>query len=267
MRLASIPSAADPAVAGEAMPGVRLLGAVQRMMRTGMAMARGVNRIARHRLMGQDLSQLAPPGFNPTLANALILQAVSWTAALRERLRALAVPPSFVPDAPKSERGPRERGGAFSLPAGRPAPTDDDWHDWRELARPWRIGPSGVAVAERAIAGLTNGQVVTRICGNLGRAATELGAEADVARIAALEAAARALCPDADADAHPAGDAPADAAGDALGDVPADVIPPDVAADPGGGADCASGAWAALSPPFAPETGVPRDPRWPPPPD
>ena len=62
--------------------GLLLLGMVLRMMRTGRAMARCVNRIALQRLMGQDLARLAPPGFNPTLANALVLQAVSWTAAL-----------------------------------------------------------------------------------------------------------------------------------------------------------------------------------------
>ncbi len=249
----------------------------QRIMRAGMAMARGVNRIARHRLAGGDLTRLAPPGFNPTFANALIVQAVGWTAALRERLRAVAVPPAFVPAPPqaqpeplKPERAPRARGAAFCLPESTWEPAEDDWHDWRELARPLRIGPSGVAVAARAIAGLSDQQVVTQICGNLSRAAAELGAEADVARIAALEAAAKALCPeaalcaDSDSSTNSAGDAPGDPPGDAPGDIiPAEVVEDD-AADPGGGTDGASGAWVAQPPPPEPEGWAGRAP---PPPD
>jgi hypothetical protein len=239
-----------------------MLGVAQRILRAGMAMARGVNRIARHRLAGGDLSRLAPPGFNPTFANALIVQAVGWTAALRERLRAVAVPPAFVPAPPqpqpeplKPERGPRARGAAFCLPESTWEPAEDDWHDWRDLARPWRIGPSGLAVSARAIAGLSDQQVVTQVCDNLSRAAAELGAEADVARIAALEAAAKALCPEAalcaDADAPPEADGAADAAeGDGSKD---------------GGADRAPDAWTTGPQPPLPASGAGHDP--PPPPD
>ncbi len=241
--------------------GQRMLGVAQRILRAGMAMARGVNRIARHHMAGEDLSRLAPPGFNPTFANALIVQAVGWTAALRERLRAVAVPPAFVPAAPqaqpeppKPERGPRARGAAFYLPEGTWEPAENDWHDWRELARPWRIGPTGLAVSARAIAGLSDQQVVTQVCDNLSRAAAELGAEADVARIAALEAAAKALCPEAAL--CPDADAPDEATeDDGAKDGPA---------DPGGGTDDAPDVLAAGPLPEQPATGPSRDP---PPPD
>ncbi len=187
--------------------GRRLLGLVQRMMQTGMAMARGINLIARQRLAGQALSRLGPAGFNPTLASALVVQAVAWTAALRERLLVMAVRPPFTPGLAKAQRGPQSRGAPFCPPENLAEPTPEDWHNWQELARPWRMGPGGVAVGTRAIAGLSDREVVAQICDNLRRAAAELGAEADVGRIAALEAAARALCPEADAGDEDAADA------------------------------------------------------------
>jgi len=245
MSLAPALAVADPTPAGEAVPaGVRLLGLVQRMMRTGLAMARCVGQIARHRLAGQELAAIAPAGFDPTMTNALVVMAVAWTAALRERLRMLVAPASFVPaGASVAERGPRGHGTAHYLPEGfEPAP--GEWHDWRDLAKPWRVGPGSLAVAQRAIARLSDAEVVAQICSNLQRAATALGAEADVERIAALETAARALCPEETV--------LADADGDA--------------AEPGGGARVAAGAWAAPSPASAPEAWAGRDPP-PPPPD
>ncbi len=185
----------------------RLLGLLQRMLQTGMAMARGVNLIARQRLAGQDLSLLGPAGFNPTLASALVVQAVAWTAALRERLLVMAVRPPFTRGLPRPDRAPQGRSARFCPPDNLAEPTPEDWHNWQELARPWRMGPGGIAVATRAIAGLPDREVVAQICGKLSQAAAELGAEADVARIAALEAAARALCPEADAAEGNAGDA------------------------------------------------------------
>ena len=137
---------------------------------------------------------MAPAGFNPTLTNALVVKAVGWTAALRERLLALAGPRALVPGLPMLERAPQARGAAAGLlPEDAAEAAEGDWHDWAELARPWRMGPGGVAVSARAIATLSTREVVSQICGNLRRAAAELGAEADVERIAALEAAARAL--------------------------------------------------------------------------
>jgi hypothetical protein len=193
------------------MSGVRLLGFVQRMLLTGMAMARGINRIARQKLEGQDLARMAPAGFNATATNGLIVQAVAWTAALRERLLALAGRPSFVARssgsrAPKGQGAPRGRGTGSYLPEVVPEQAEGDWHDWRELARPWRMGPSGIAVATRMMAGLSNAEVITEICAKLSQAAEQLGAEADVGRIAEIEAAARALCPDVDAAPEEAGE-------------------------------------------------------------
>jgi hypothetical protein len=209
MSFSSTFSAADAPDEGGAMPGGqapgaesggrRLVGLVQRMLQTGMAMARGINLIARQRLAGQDLRKLGPAGFNPTLASALVVQAVAWTAALRERLLVMAVRPPFTRGLPRPDRAPQGRSTPFCPPENLAEPTAEDWHNWQELARPWRMGPSGVAVGTRAIAGLPDREVVAQICDNLRRAAAELGAEADVARIAALEAAARALCPEADA--------------------------------------------------------------------
>jgi hypothetical protein len=224
------------------MPGVRLLGFVQRMLLTGMAMARGINRIARQKLEGQDLARMAPQGFNATRTNGLVVQAVAWTAALRERLLAVAGRPSFVPKssgsrAPKGQGAPRGRGTGSYLAEAVPEPTEGDWHDWLELARPWRMGPSGVAVATRMIAGLSNAEVVTAICSKLSQAADQLGAEADVGRIAEIEAAARALCPDVDAAPEEAGESKG-----------------------------ASGGWEARPPPCSAESGVDREPP-PKPPD
>jgi hypothetical protein len=181
------------------------------MLLTGMAMARGINRIARQRLEGQDLARMAPAGFNATATNGLIVQAVAWTAALRERLLVLAGRPSFVSRssgsrAPKGQGAPRGRGAGSYLPETVPEHVAGDWHDWLELAKPWRMGPSGVAVATRMIAGLSNAEVVTEICAKLSQAAAQLGADADVGRIAEMEAAARALCPDVDAPPEEAGE-------------------------------------------------------------
>jgi len=243
MNAASAAAADDTPIEGGAMPGVRLLGLVQRMMQTGWAMARCVNRIARRRLEGQDLALMAPAGFNATLTNSLVVQAVAWTAALRERLLALAGRPSFVP-ASGSSRGhgaPRGRGTGSYLPEAVAEAAEGDWHDWQELARPWRMGPSGVAVAANAIAALSNAEVVTAICSKLSQAAEQLGAEADVGRIAAIEAAARALCPDVGAAA-------------------------DEARKSGGDADCGSGVWEAASPPCGAESAADSEPP-PEPPD
>jgi hypothetical protein len=254
MSFSSTFSAADPLGESGAMPGAqgpgtegggrRLLGLVQRMIQTGMAMARGVNLIARQRLAGQDLSLLGPAGFNPTLASALVVQAVAWTAALRERLMVMAVRPPFTRGLPRPDRAPQGRSAPFCPPENLAEPTAQDWHNWQELARPWRMGPGGVAVATRAIAGMPDREVVAQICGKLSQAAAELGAEADVARIAALEAAARALCPDVDA------------APDATEDGPVDS----------GGAEGGPDVWDVGSPPDGSAAGVGRD-RPPPAPD
>jgi hypothetical protein len=82
------------------------------------------------------------------------------------------------------------------LPEASPEAAADPWNDWRELAKPLRIGPGGVAAAERAIDGLPDQDVVSNVCDKLKRVADDLGADADVARIAAMEAAALALCPE-----------------------------------------------------------------------
>jgi hypothetical protein len=215
MTAASAAAGIDPPLAGGAMPETpsrteRLLGFLQRFKQTGIAMARGVSRIARQRLHGVDLSKLGPAGFNPTLANGLVGDAMAWTAALRERLLAV-VRPALVPDphkATRTERAPQARGQTLKdlLPACVPNPTEADWHNYRDLAEPVRVGQNGVAFTEHLIAGLSDRQVVTEICGFLRRAAQELGAEADVARIDAMKAAALALCPEAD----PTADGPAD---------------------------------------------------------
>jgi len=162
------------------MRGRRLLGMVQRIMRTGMAMARGINRIARQRLAGEDLERLAPAGFNPTSTNALVVEAVGWTAALRERLLALAGRPmlAFAPGLPKAERAPQARGAAPYLTEITYEVSADDHHDWPELARPLRIGPGGVAFAARMIAGLPDRAVVSVICGKLKQAADAIEHEA-----------------------------------------------------------------------------------------
>jgi hypothetical protein len=171
------------------------------MGQTGMAVARCINRIARQRLEGQDLRLLAPAGFRAPLTNSLIVQAVAWTAALRERLRAV-VAPAFVPatGVPKADRAPQGRGAAHYLPKAVPNPTEDDWlHDWRELAKPLRIGPAGVAAAARLIADKSNREVVAGVSDKLQRASAQLGAAADVDLIAAMEAEALALLREAEA--------------------------------------------------------------------
>ncbi len=204
--------------------GRLLLGYGQRMMDAGRQVVRHINLIARQRLEGQPLSRLGPAGFNPTAVNALAVEAVGWTAALRERLQAV-VPPTFRFRTKPSleEPTPPGRGVAHFLPKEVPNPTEDDWHVWRELAKPFRLGPGGVAAAMRLIAGMSNAAVVRGICERLRKALIQLGTEADVPLIAALQAAALALCPlvpapegaNADpeaaaaADAAPVADAPA----------------------------------------------------------
>jgi hypothetical protein len=105
-------------------------------------MAQGVNRIAREYLAGADLARLAPPGFNPTATHYLIVEAVSWTLALRQRLLAAVVPPAYASRLLKTERAAQARGVVPYLPRGMAA-VDDDGHDWVDLARPWRMGPGG----------------------------------------------------------------------------------------------------------------------------
>jgi hypothetical protein len=206
MSAASTPAADDPSVAGGAVSGGAgsdavfagrlLLGYGQRMMDAGRQVVRHINLIARQRLEGQPLSRLGPAGFNPTAVNALAVEAVGWTAALRERLQAV-VPPTFRFRTKPSleEPTPPGRGVAHFLPKEVPNPTEDDWHVWRELAKPFRLGPGGVAAAMRLIAGMSNAAVVRGICERLRKALIQLGTEADVPLIAALQAAALALCP------------------------------------------------------------------------
>jgi hypothetical protein len=211
-------------------PGAGLLRVVQRFMQASMTMARRVTWIAQQKLMGEDLSRLAPAGFDATATHHLVLAAAAWTAALRARLRAQQagqpVGP-LVPPVPKSPRAPHGRGRPqlVTVMYGQ-APGDP--HDWPALAKPWRIGPTGVAAALQLIADMSNRQVVSEICNNLRKAVVQLGAAADLPRIAALEAAARALCPEASASesggradgasrpraAHPSDDEPVDGADD-----------------------------------------------------
>jgi len=204
------------------MPGVGLLRFVQLFMKSGMATARRVTRIAQHRLMGKDWSRLAPAGFNATMTHVFVAEAVSMTVALRARLRArlLALAgepePPLVPELPKADRAPRGRAkGQRVTVIYQQEPGDP--HDWPALAKPLRIGPNGVAAALQLIEGKSNRVVVTEISDFLRRALAELGAAADVARIAALEAGARKLCEqmeEAEAAAEPAPAAePAAAAG------------------------------------------------------
>ncbi len=207
--------------------GQRLLGLVYRMGQTGMAVARCINRIARQRLEGQDISRMAPPGFSATHAHFLVVQAVAWTAALRERLLALAaVRPSLVAAGlPKAARAPQGRGAAHYLPDAVPNPTEDDWHDWRELAKPLRIGPGGVAAAMQQIAGKSNQEVVTGVCDTVSQALVQMGAGADVAGLEAIAAQARALLPELERAADKAAAAPAAEADGAPDGVTADVPP------------------------------------------
>jgi hypothetical protein len=166
---------------------------------------------------------------------------VAWTAALRERLLALAgrpllpLAPGLPKPEPKPERAPQGRRAASVWTEITYEATEADWMvDWPELAKPLRLGPGGVAHAARMIADKSDREVVTHICDYLQRAAAQLGAEADVARIAALQAAALALCPDAD----DAGDRPADpGAARAAPAEPAGSEP--VGSDPAGSAEAA----------------------------
>ncbi len=216
------------------MPGpspAGLLGFLQRFMQTGKAMAQGVNRIARQRLYGVDLSRLGPAGFDPTQAYAKVVKAMAWTAALRERLLAVARPVfAMDPHKPvRAKRAPQARGKTIMemLPDRVPNPTEADWHNYRSLAEPVRIGPGGVVYSAQEIAGLSDRQVVANICENLRLAAKELGAEADIARIDALKAGALALCPEAD-----------EAAVDAGKDEPPDVGKTGRASDSGDARSC-----------------------------
>ncbi len=247
MSFAATPAVANPPLAGgvvsASLPqtGKKLLGLMQRMMQTGWAMARHVRRIAREHLSGQDLAQLAPAGFDAFRTDARIGEAVAWTAALRERLRARAVPPAFAPELPKNqqsevERAPRGRGTPVTIEVDAgPEWTEGKLRAWIGLARPWRLGPDGVTFAAQKIAALSDRQVVAAICENLRLAAVALGAEADVARIAALEAAARALCPEVDGVSGEAGDAPAAWAGS--GPATTSDLDDEVQTEPEGGQD------------------------------
>jgi hypothetical protein len=169
-----------------------------------MAYARCVSGIEREHLTGVELARLAPAGFNATSTHYLVVEAVSWTAALRQRLRAqvdrrmLAIAAGL----PKVTRARQGRSAASFLPEASPEAAADPWNDWLDLAKPLRLGLGGVAVARRAIEKLSDRAVVTNICDKLKRAAAALGAEADLVRIAALEAAALALCPDVAAAAN-----------------------------------------------------------------
>ncbi len=63
---------------------------------------------------------------------------------------------------------PQARGVTIALlPEEVPERTAGDWHNWLDLVQPLRIGPSGVVYAARAIAGLSDRQVVTNICDHL----------------------------------------------------------------------------------------------------
>jgi len=179
--------------------GRRLLGLVHRIGQTGMAVVRGISRIAQQRLHGQDIRRMAPARFSATHTHYLVVQAMAWTAALRERLLALpAVRASFTAGTarPNPQRGPQGRGAAHYLPQAVPNPTEADWHDWRELAKPVRIGPAAVAAAMQQIADKSNDAVVAEVCEKLTKALVDFGAEADVAALEAMAAEARALLPE-----------------------------------------------------------------------
>ncbi len=188
---------------GEAPAGERLLRCVRRIMDAGRRMGRHINLIARQRLDGQPLRLLAPPGFNPTAVHALVLEAVAWTAALRERLLAVMPPPRFVGGSGKGERSPKGRGVAYYLPKQVPNPMpEDEGHNWHELAKPIRVDAGGIAAASGLMAGLSGEAAVEDICGKLQGASAELGAAADVGLLGALEDQARALLPLAAAEAE-----------------------------------------------------------------
>lgn len=210
------------APSGAALPGAALgaaraplLGMVQRLVQTAMAMARCLNGIAQQGMLGRPLPAWAPETFNPTMTNAFVVMAVALSAALRRRLFASVLRPVLV--APLADLGPEQQGphGPMPAKAASQARADDgmiDWYGrgdpaiagedaarqyafWQAYAQPVRVGPKGVAVAVQQIDGLSDAAVVAQICDHLRRAAEQLGAEADIARIDALEKAAKALCP------------------------------------------------------------------------
>ena len=212
------------------MPGVALLRVVQCFMVTSMRMALRLNRIAQQTVMGKNPSR--PPGFDPTKAHAFVVQAMALTAALRKRLRALVGQPEapMVADVPKAARRRRQRGTAGAMVTVTYEVPPGDYHDWAALVQPIRVGVAGVAATMEKIAGKSDRAVVDDICAYLRNAVGQLGAEADLPRIKALEAAALALCPEAEEDAaEDAGGAEADAA---------------AGAGPSGEAKCAAGARA-----------------------
>ena len=193
------------------MPGVALLRVVQCFMVTSMRMALRLNRIAQQTVMGKNPSR--PPGFDPTKAHAFVVQAMALTAALRKRLRALVGQPEapMVADLPKAARRRRQRGTAGAMVTVTYEVPPGDYHDWAALVQPIRVGVAGVAATMEKIAGKSDRAVVDDICAYLRNAVGQLGAEADLPRIKALEAAALALCPAA-ADAED-DDATTEAAG------------------------------------------------------
>jgi hypothetical protein len=68
------------------------------MRRAGRELGRCDTRIAQQKLLGHDLSRIVPAEFNATLTNAFVLEALAWTAALRERRLSVAgrpVPPGL----------------------------------------------------------------------------------------------------------------------------------------------------------------------------
>ena len=192
------------------MPGVALLRVVQCFMVTSMRMALRLNRIAQQTVMGKNPSR--PPGFDPTKAHAFVVQAMALTAALRKRLRALVGQPEapMVADVPKAARRRRQRGTAGAMVTVTYEVPPGDYHDWAALVQPIRVGVAGVAATMEKIAGKSDRAVVDDICAYLRNAVGQLGAEADLPRIKALEAAALALCPAAaDAEEAPGAETPA----------------------------------------------------------
>ncbi len=81
--------------------------------------------------------------------------------------------------------------------------------------------------------------MVANICENLRLAAKELGAEADIPRLAALKAAALALCPEADEAEKASDDGAAEAGGDTRMEVPGSS--PGMTGDDGPGSESGAG--------------------------
>lgn len=210
--------------------GAPLVGIVQRMRRTGIAMARCLNGIAQQGMLGRKLPVWAPETFNPTVTNAYVMLAVAWSAALRERLFATVLRPVLAANVPAARTGTQAQVAPNSARAPRAAGSGADggvvdWHGrsdparvgeeaarqyayWLEYAKPLRVGPKGVAVAVQQIDGLSDVAVVAQIGKYLRSAAEQLGAEADIVRIEALEKAALALCPPPESAEPAADDAP-----------------------------------------------------------